>query len=91
MGTDGALRIVEVDEVGTDALLVHDETDAGLAFQLSRLSHGPTEPTPIGVFRAVQREDYGTGVSRQLAATIEQKGPGDLHDLLHSGATWTVD
>jgi 2-oxoglutarate ferredoxin oxidoreductase subunit beta len=91
MGTDGALRIVEVDEVGTDALLVHDETDAGLAFQLSRLSHGPTEPTPIGVFRAVQREDYGTGVSRQLAATVEQKGPGDLYDLLHSGATWTVD
>jgi 2-oxoglutarate ferredoxin oxidoreductase subunit beta len=90
MGTDGAVRIVEVDEVGTEALLVHDETDAGLAFQLSRLSHGPTEPTPIGVFRAVQREDYGTGVSRQLAAASEQKGPGELRDLLHSGATWTV-
>jgi 2-oxoglutarate ferredoxin oxidoreductase subunit beta len=90
MGADGALRLVEVAEVGEDALLVHDETDAGLAFQLSRLSHGPTEPTPIGVFRSVARDDYGTGVDRQLAAALDQRGPGDLQALLHSGATWTV-
>jgi 2-oxoglutarate/2-oxoacid ferredoxin oxidoreductase subunit beta len=91
MGHDGAVRTVEVADVGEDALLVHDETDAGLAFQLSRLSHGPTEPTPIGVFRAVDRDDYGSGMSRQLAAASEQKGPADLGALLHSGATWTVD
>ena len=68
MGTDGALRIVEVADVGADAILVHDETNQGLAFQLSRLASGPHEPTPIGVFRAVDRPDYGTEVSRQLAA-----------------------
>ncbi|MCD9623146.1 2-oxoacid:ferredoxin oxidoreductase subunit beta [Rhabdothermincola salaria] len=91
MGPDSALRIVDVSDVGEDALLVHDETDAGLAFQLSRLSHGPTEPTAIGVFRSIERDDYGSGVSRQVAAAGEQKGPGDLRALLHSGATWTVD
>jgi len=91
MGADGALRVVDVTGVDEADLLVHDETDAGLAFQLSRLAAGPTEPTPIGVFRAVEREDYGTGVSRQLAAAAEQKGPGVLRDLLHSGATWTVE
>ena len=91
MGPDGALRVVDVADVGDSALLVHDETDAGLAFQLSRLANGPTEPTPIGVFRAVDRPDYGAGVDRQLAVAGEQKGPGDLQALLHSGATWTVE
>ncbi len=91
MGTDGALRIVEVADVGADAILVHDETNQGLAFQLSRLAAGPHEPTPIGVFRAVDRPDYGTEVSRQLAAAQERSGAGDLRALLHSGATWTVD
>jgi 2-oxoglutarate ferredoxin oxidoreductase subunit beta len=91
MGSDGKLRVVDVADVGADALLVHDETNQGLAFQLSRLSSGPTEPTPIGVFRAIERPDYGSEVSRQLAGAQERNGPGDLTDLLHSGATWTVD
>jgi 2-oxoglutarate ferredoxin oxidoreductase subunit beta len=91
MGADGKLRIVDVAEVGADAVLVHDETNQGLAFQLSRLSSGPHEPTPIGVFRAVARSDYGAEVDRQLAAAQERSGPGDLRALLHSGATWTVD
>jgi 2-oxoglutarate ferredoxin oxidoreductase subunit beta len=91
MGADGKLRIVEVAEVGEGAILVHDETNQGLAFQLSQLASGPHEPTPIGVFRAVDRPDYGTELSLQLAASQERSGPGDLDTLLHSGATWTVD
>jgi 2-oxoglutarate ferredoxin oxidoreductase subunit beta len=90
MGTDGGLRVASVAEAGADAILVHDETNAGLAFQLSRLSHTPTEPTPVGVFRAVERDEYSDAVERQLAAAQEQKGPGDLAALLRSGATWTV-
>jgi 2-oxoglutarate ferredoxin oxidoreductase subunit beta len=91
MGNDGRVRLVEVADVGAANLLVHDQTDAGLAFQLSRLSHGPYEPTPIGVFRDIDRPEYADMVGQQLLAAAEQKGPGDLHDLLHSGATWTVD
>jgi 2-oxoglutarate ferredoxin oxidoreductase subunit beta len=91
MGNDGRVRLVDVADVGEANLLVHDQTDAGLAFQLSRLSHGPYEPTPIGVFRDIDRPEYADMVGQQLLAAAEQKGPGDLHDLLHSGATWTVD
>jgi len=85
--------IVEVADVGVDRLVVHDEArdDPGLAFTLSRLSKGPYSPTPIGVFRAVQRPDYGTLVNQQLVAASEQKGPGDLAKLLASGSTWTVE
>ncbi|HEX4978646.1 MAG TPA: 2-oxoacid:ferredoxin oxidoreductase subunit beta [Acidimicrobiales bacterium] len=90
--TDGRCRIVDVAEVGEDALLVHDEAhdDPGLAFQLSRLAAGPHEPTPVGVFRAVERADYGEAMSRQLAAAQERHGPGDLGALLASGSTWDV-
>ncbi len=90
---DGQLRIVEVAEVGESALLVHDERhdDPGLAFHLSRLARGPHEPTPIGVFRSVERPEYGQGMSRQLLAAQERKGPGSIADLLRSGGTWTVD
>ena len=90
---DGRLEIVDVAEVGEDALLVHDESrdDPGLAFALSRLSSGPTEPTPIGVFRAVERPEYGEEMSRQIVRAQEQRGVGDLAALLRSGSTWTVD
>ena len=86
-------RLAEVDEVGEDAILVHDEArdDPGMAFMLSRLSTGPHEPTPIGVFRAVERAEYGALSNAQLAQAQERSGAGDLHDLLHSRPTWTVD
>jgi 2-oxoglutarate ferredoxin oxidoreductase subunit beta len=85
-------RIVDVSDVGEDALLVHDETrpDPGVAFMLSRLARGPYEPTPIGVFRAVERQEYGSAVNQQIAAAQEQRGPGNLESLLRSGATWEV-
>jgi 2-oxoglutarate ferredoxin oxidoreductase subunit beta len=88
----GGIRIAEVAEVGEEALLVHDETrpDPSIAFMLSRLASGPHEPTPVGVFRAVERDEYGARVGQQLAAALEQRGPGDLASLLRSGATWEV-
>jgi 2-oxoglutarate/2-oxoacid ferredoxin oxidoreductase subunit beta len=90
---DGRLEIVDVADVGEDAILVHDESreDPGLAFALSRLSHGPYEPTPIGVFRAVERPEYGTEMARQITEAQERRGLGDVKDLLRSGSTWTVD
>ena len=89
---DGSAEIVNVADVGMDALLVHDETrqDPAMAFALSRLSSGPYEPTPVGVFRAVQRPEYATISSQQLAVAQDQRGPGDLEKLLHSQPTWTV-
>jgi 2-oxoglutarate ferredoxin oxidoreductase subunit beta len=85
--------VVDVADVGEDALLVHDETrdDPSVAFMLSRLARGPHEPTPIGVFRDVVRTDYGEGVEQQVSAAREQRGPGDLAELLRSGAIWEVN
>ncbi|MHB8439170.1 MAG: 2-oxoacid:ferredoxin oxidoreductase subunit beta [Acidimicrobiales bacterium] len=90
---DGRLEVAEVADVGEEALLVHDEKrdDPGLAFQLSRLARGPFEPTPIGVFRAVERREYGAAMSEQLLEAAQRRGPGDLAALLRSGGTWTVE
>ena len=88
----GQAHIVKVADVGEETILVHDEhrEEPGLAFLLSRLARGPFEPTPIGVFRAVERPDYGSLVNRQVVAASAQRGPGDLRELLASGTTWTV-
>ena len=94
MGPDGRLRLVEVADVGVDALLVHDahREDPSLAFALARLaSDGPgTSPMPFGVFRNVERPDYGAMVGSQLADASSRKGPGDLRELLRSAGTWQV-
>ena len=92
MGSDGQLRIVEVADVGEDAILVHDaqRVDPSLAFALARLSPDVHSPTAMGVFRAITRPDYGAGVSAQLLAASERKGPGDLAELLRSNGTWQV-
>jgi 2-oxoglutarate ferredoxin oxidoreductase subunit beta len=88
----GRAKIVTVADVGEDAILVHDEQrdEPGLAFMLSRLARGPHEPTPIGVFRAVERADYGAAMSAQLLDAQQRKGPGELAELLASGSTWEV-
>ena len=91
--SDGTVHIVDVAEVGEEHLLVHDahRENPGLAFQLSRLSRGPFEPTPIGVFRDVERPEYGQQMADQMAmAESRRGGPGDLASLLRSGSTWTV-
>ncbi len=88
MGTDGALRIVDVADVGEDALLVHDpgRLDPGLAFSLAKLAEDPTGPTPIGVFRQIERPVYGRPGRFSDGPPSEQQ----LHELLNSSDTWTV-
>jgi 2-oxoglutarate ferredoxin oxidoreductase subunit beta len=90
---DGSVEVAAVADVGEDALLVHDEhrDNPGLAFQLSRLASGPNQPTPIGVFRDVERPEYGEAMARQIDQATERRGRGDLAALLRSGSSWTVE
>jgi 2-oxoglutarate ferredoxin oxidoreductase subunit beta len=87
----GHFQVRNVADVDDSQIVVHDETleRPGHAFSLGRLARGPHEPTPVGVFRAVERPDYGQLVGDQLVAA-QSSGGGDLSALLRSGATWTV-
>ncbi len=89
---DGTCELVDVAAVGESALLRHDEhaVEPALAFALSRLAHTPHGPTPIGVFRDVDRPVYNSLMDEQLAAAAAQRGVGDLGELLHRGDTWTI-
>jgi 2-oxoglutarate ferredoxin oxidoreductase subunit beta len=85
---DGHLAIVDVADVGEDALIVHDpeRADPGLAFSLARLADDPTVPTPIGVFRDVQRPVFG----RHRAGRATPATDVELTDLLVGSDSWTV-
>jgi 2-oxoglutarate/2-oxoacid ferredoxin oxidoreductase subunit beta len=91
-GPDGGLRIADVPDVGEDQLLVHDAHDPNpsQAFALAHLAPRPSGPTPIGVFRAVERPIYGEAMARELEAAREGLGSQELDELLRSGDTWTV-
>ena len=87
-GADGGLEIVEVADAGEDGLIVHDpgRRDPGLAFSLARLAEDPSGPTPIGIFRDVERAVYG----RDGRVAPEPAERDELAELLVSGDTWTV-
>ncbi|MEO8093138.1 MAG: 2-oxoacid:ferredoxin oxidoreductase subunit beta [bacterium] len=92
-GPDGRLRIAEVSEVGEEALLVHDAHDPSPshAFALAHLAERPTGPTPIGIFRDVERPVYAEETAKDLQAARQGFGTEELDSLLRSGDTWTVE
>ena len=92
IGSQG-VRIVDVADVGIDAIHVHDpgNLDPSPAFALSRLSHGPVGPTPIGIFRSVEATAFGEAMQQQLVEAHAARGSGDLASLLRSAGTWSVD
>ena len=89
---NGSARIVSVADVGLDAIAVHNAAhpDPAVAAALGHLANDNMSPTPFGVFRSVERADYGGEVEKQLIDMNESRGPGSLSDLLRSGATWDV-
>jgi 2-oxoglutarate/2-oxoacid ferredoxin oxidoreductase subunit beta len=89
---DGSVEVVDVAEVGEDALLVHDAAhpEPSIAFALSRLTLDAVGAAPTGVFRKVERPVYDELMAEQLDAAREQKGQGDLAALLHAGDTWEI-
>ncbi|HET8873145.1 MAG TPA: thiamine pyrophosphate-dependent enzyme, partial [Gaiellaceae bacterium] len=89
---NGSMELVDLAEVGEEALLVHDEhdADASLAFALSRLAHTPHGPTPLGVFRDIERPVYDTLMAEQIEASRRELGDGELDKLLHAGDTWRI-
>jgi 2-oxoglutarate ferredoxin oxidoreductase subunit beta len=88
----GRLEIASVDDVGEEALVVHDaeRADPGLAFELAQLAERPTGPTPIGVFRSVDRPVYAEQFVRELEENRAEVGADELQKLLLGGDSWTV-
>jgi 2-oxoglutarate ferredoxin oxidoreductase subunit beta len=94
VGANGRLEVADTADSDPASIVVHDVHGTGrpsLAFALANLSHGPHDPTCIGVFRETDRPVYGDALQRQIEATTQRLGAGDLDKLLHSGDTWAVE
>jgi 2-oxoglutarate ferredoxin oxidoreductase subunit beta len=92
----GGVSVAVVDEVGEDALLVHDahDPDPSQAFAISRLTAADyLSQAPIGIFRQVNRPAYDDRARDQVSAA-EASVTGDpstrLAGLISGGDTWTV-
>ena len=86
------LEVVQLGDGVTEAdLLVHDQyaEDPMLAWMLSRMEP-PNFPTPIGVFRQIQKPTYGEQVVQQGVDAREKRGPGDLRKMFHDADTWEI-
>ncbi|NHZ72948.1 MAG: 2-oxoacid:ferredoxin oxidoreductase subunit beta [Nitrospirae bacterium] len=84
-------EVVTVEDVGEESLIVHDEQaeEPTLAYFLSRM--GPPDfPTPIGIFRAVDKPIYDDLLMDQLLSAQAEKQP-DLDALYRQADTWVVE
>jgi 2-oxoglutarate ferredoxin oxidoreductase subunit beta len=90
---DGSAELVDVAQVGEDALLVHNEhhPEPSLAFALSRLTLHQLGVAPVGVFRDVETAVYDDLMTEQIEAAKVQRGEGELAALLHAGDTWEIE
>ena len=82
------LDVVTLGEDGvTEAdLVVHDETNASLAWMLADLP----EVVALGVIYRQPGPVYNESVEVQRKLADERFGKPDLHALLRQGHTWTV-
>lgn len=77
--------------MGVDDLLVHDaQATSPFAYLLSRMTY-PEFPTPMGIFRNVEKMSYSDGLFGQISAAQAKQGKGDLHKLFFNAETWTVE
>ena len=83
-------EVVRVADVGEENLLVHDEQarEPTLAYLLSRMGP-PDYPTPLGVFRAIDKPVYSQLLSEKVNCAQAEK-MADLDALFRQGETWDV-
>jgi 2-oxoglutarate ferredoxin oxidoreductase subunit beta len=82
--------VVDVAEVGEEDLIVHNEKaeEPTLAYFLSRM--GPPEfPTPVGVFRCIDKPIHDQLLLEQVREAEARKRP-DMNALYRQGQTWEV-
>ncbi|CAB4872596.1 unannotated protein [freshwater metagenome] len=89
---DGSVFTDRISDSNRSAIITHDENveDPAAAFAIARLTHSNREPTPMGVFRDVNRTEFGAATTAQIASAQALKGTGDLASLLRSNGSWTI-
>ncbi len=76
-------------DVDDSDILVHDETNLGLAMMLAHMEP-PSMPVPIGVLYCNPAASYEQSIADQIAQLKKDSPAGSLNQLLRRGYTWTV-
>jgi 2-oxoglutarate ferredoxin oxidoreductase subunit beta len=73
-------------------LLIHDEKskDDGYTYILAKMNDYPGFPTPIGIFRIIEKPTYEDEMVEQIQKAKEKLKEGDLDKLFNSGNTWII-
>lgn len=83
-------KVVNVADVGIDAIQVHSET-APVAYHLALARmRAPEFPTAMGVLRRVERPNYDELLNAQVEVAREKRGRGELRKLLEGSDPWMV-
>lgn len=86
--------VVNLNETSTDDLWIHDETDRVKASMLTRFFDDPEKenalPRPFGVFYTEKRNCYEDDLNKQITDAIQQKGMGNLDELIRGKNTWEI-
>ncbi len=87
-------RVVNLkeDNFKEDDLWIHDIYDENpiRSFILAHMNDHPGLPTPIGIFRSIEKPSLDEEIENQINTITEKKGEGSLEKLLFSGNTWEV-
>ncbi len=87
---DGSFSVNMHDEASSS--LVHSlaNSNSSVEFALAELTMDEHKPTPIGVFRKINKNTYDGLLTKQVENVKEKLGSGDLEKLLSSGNTWEI-
>lgn len=83
------IDIVNVADVPESARIIHNENDphnylARLLVSLDEQKY----PVPLGVFRSIEKPQYGELLDEQIEQARQKQGRGKLMDHLHAADTW---
>ncbi len=58
---------------------------------MSQLDNNPEMPRPFGVLHQVQMPTLEGLIHDQIKEVTDQKGPGNIRDLIYTPDAWTVE
>jgi len=84
------LAVARVADVKPEEIVAADQTNASLAFMLSRCRY-PDFPEPLGVLYCNDHARYEDLLTEQVSAAQQAKGAGTLAELLDAPDAYVVD
>lgn len=87
--------IVNLSDVSSNDLWIHDERDEMKATLLTRFFDNPKKeghlPRPFGIFYVKNMPTYEEAMMNQITEVKKSRGEGDLDALLRGRETWTIN